>query len=97
MLWPFAPKWVSAALCVACGWGGVIIAPAVAAMAGPLGFALLLGGGILYTAGAIIYALKRPNPFPGVFGYHEVFHSLVVLAAVCHFAVVAVVVSKLAP
>ena len=51
-------------------------------------FALLAAGGLLYTAGAVVYALKRPDPWPATFGYHEVFHTLVVVAAVCHYLAV---------
>jgi hemolysin III len=51
--------------------------------------ALMAGGGLMYTAGAVIYASGRPNPAPEVFGYHEIFHALVVAAAAAHFAVVA--------
>ena len=51
-------------------------------------FSCMLAGGIAYTLGAIIYGLERPNPLPKVFGYHEVFHSLVVLAAALHFAAI---------
>ncbi|HMA28637.1 MAG TPA: hemolysin III family protein, partial [Thermoanaerobaculia bacterium] len=50
---------------------------------------LLALGGIVYSLGAVVYAAGRPNPFPRVFGYHEVFHALVIAAAACHFAVVA--------
>src|SRR5437763_1914362 len=64
--------------------------PQLAHAIGAVGVSLILGGGILYTAGAVIYALRRPNPVPGVFGYHEVFHALVVAAAVAHFTAVAV-------
>jgi hemolysin III len=95
MLWPFAPKWLSAGLCLLMGWGGVALTPTVAARGGAFGLALLLIGGLLYSVGAVIYALRRPNPVPGVFGYHEVFHALVVAAAICHFAVVAMVVAGL--
>ena len=95
MLWPFSPKWVSAALCLLMGWGGVLIAPAVFRAAGAPGFALMAAGGLLYTVGALIYAAKRPNPIPGWFGYHEVFHALVVAAAVCHFALVARIVTRM--
>jgi hemolysin III len=56
---------------------------------GPVSLALLAGGGVLYSIGAIIYATRRPDPFPRVFGYHEVFHALVVAAAGLHFAVAA--------
>lgn len=55
----------------------------------PVGLGLLVAGGVLYSVGALAYVLRRPNPVPGVFGYHEVFHALVVLAAALHFALVA--------
>jgi hemolysin III len=63
--------------------------PELAAAIGIAGLALLALGGLLYTAGAVIYATKRPDPFPAVFGYHEVFHALVILAAAIHYAVIA--------
>jgi hemolysin III len=71
------------------GWVAVAAAPQLAAAIGVAGLALLGLGGLLYTAGAVIYAVKRPDPFPGVFGYHEVFHALVIAAALVHFAVIA--------
>ena len=61
----------------------------VTATIGVAGPALLGLGGLLYTAGAVIYAVERPNPFPGVFGYHEVFHALVIAAAAIQYAVIA--------
>jgi hemolysin III len=66
------------------GWSAVIAFPQLAAGLGWGGLSLLMAGGILYTAGAIIYGLERPDPFPSVFGYHEIFHALVVLAAAAH-------------
>jgi hemolysin III len=63
--------------------------PQMASAMGLVGVGLIALGGVLYTAGAVIYALNRPNPVPGVFGYHEVFHALVVAAAAAHFAAVA--------
>jgi len=95
MLWPRSPKWVIAALCVAMGWGGVTLMPIIEARAGFAGLAMVIAGGVLYSAGAVIYAMKRPNPFPRVFGYHEVFHALVVVAAGLHFAVMTEVVGGL--
>jgi hemolysin III len=94
MLWPYAPKWLNAGLCVAMGWAGVGIAPAVSAVAGSWALSGLFAGGVLYSVGAVIYALKRPNPAPGVFGYHEVFHALVVAAAACHYFVVRMIVDR---
>jgi hemolysin III len=90
--WVGAPKWASAVLYVAVGWSGILALPELVARLGWTPTALLALGGILYSVGAAVYALRRPNPLPTVFGYHEVFHALVVLAAVTHYAVVAVYV-----
>jgi hemolysin III len=95
VLWPLAPKALVAALCVAMGWGGVLLVPTIQARSGAWGLAAVLAGGVLYSVGAVIYAAKRPNPVPGVFGYHEVFHALVVAAAALHFGVMTQVVQSL--
>jgi hemolysin III len=95
VLWPMAPKWLMAVLAVALGWAVVPMLPALRAAMGPAGLALLLAGGIAYTAGAVVYASRRPDPFPKIFGYHEVFHVLVIVAAVCHYVVVAGVLGAL--
>jgi hemolysin III len=87
--WPSAPKWLTATVYISLGWVAVIAMPEIATRLGPFALALLLGGGLLYTAGAVIYAAGRPDPSPAVFGYHEIFHALVVAAAAAHFAVVA--------
>jgi hemolysin III len=89
LVWITAPRWLIAAVYVALGWVAVAAMPALADKLGASGVALLMAGGLLYTAGAVIYATKRPNPSPEVFGYHEIFHALVVAAAAAHFAVVA--------
>jgi hemolysin III len=89
LVWITAPKWLTATVYVALGWVAVIAMPQLAEALGAAGVALLFGGGLLYTAGAVVYALQRPNPAPTVFGYHEIFHALVLAAAVAHFAVVA--------
>jgi hemolysin III len=89
LVWITAPKWVTATVYVALGWVAVIAMPQLADRLGALGVALLMGGGLLYTAGAVIYATRRPDPAPAVFGYHEIFHALVLAAAAAHFAVVA--------
>jgi hemolysin III len=85
-----APKWVSACAYLCLGWVGVATMPQLVGRAGPGALILILFGGALYSAGACVYALQRPNPRPGVFGYHEVFHALVVAAAAAHFVAVAV-------
>jgi hemolysin III len=89
LVWVTAPKWLTATVYIALGWVAVIAMPELAERLGAAGVALLMGGGLLYTAGAVIYATQRPNPRPAVFGYHEIFHALVLAAAAAHFAVVA--------
>ena len=89
LVWTTAPKWLTATVYVGLGWVAVIAMPELAERLGAGGVALLLAGGLLYTAGAVIYALRRPDPAPAVFGYHEIFHILVIAAASAHFAVVA--------
>jgi hemolysin III len=91
LLWPTSPKWVSSAAYLAVGWAGATAIPALAGYAWTA-LALLAAGGVLYTAGAVVYALGRPDPAPKVFGYHEIFHALVVVAAALHFAAVGIVV-----
>lgn len=89
LLWPRAPRWVATALYLALGWAAIPLVPAMYRALGPVPLALLAGGGLLYSVGAVIYATGRPDPFPRVFGYHEVFHALVIAAAGLHFAVAA--------
>lgn len=89
IFWPRAPKPVFAASYLLLGWVVVPVLPALHAALGSGAIALLAAGGGLYTLGAVVYASRRPDPFPAVFGYHEVFHALVIAAAACHFAVVA--------
>lgn len=88
LLWQSAPKWVRALIYLTVGWMGALIAPDLVDAIGWSGMGMLFAGGIVYSIGALFYALKRPNPFPGVFGYHELFHAMVILAAGLHFAVV---------
>jgi hemolysin III len=89
LLWPDTPKWLTAGVYVTLGWVAVIAFPQLASELGPVGMALVAGGGLLYTAGAVVYALRRPDPAPAVFGYHEIFHILVIAAAVLQFVAVA--------
>jgi hemolysin III len=86
--WPLAPKWLMAALTIGLGWTIVPLLPSLHAAIGTGGLWLLGGGGIAYTVGAITYATRFPDPSPRVFGYHEVFHALVILAAVLHYLAV---------
>ncbi|MGB1583022.1 MAG: PAQR family membrane homeostasis protein TrhA [Solirubrobacterales bacterium] len=82
-------KWIMAGICLALGWISVVALPGIIEGIGPVGTALLLAGGVAYTAGAVIYAMQKPNPIPNVFGYHEVFHLLVVIAIALQYSVVA--------
>jgi hemolysin III len=95
-VWLDAPKWVIALPYVVVGWAAVAVLPQLYTALGVAGFALLLAGGVAYSAGAVVYALKRPNPVPGVFGYHEVFHACTIVGAVLHFVVIAWFVLPLA-
>ena len=84
-----APKWLAAAIAISLGWVAVIVFPQLVAGVGWSGTTLVLAGGLCYTAGGLVYALKRPNPLPTVFGYHEIFHVLVVAAVALQYSVVA--------
>jgi hemolysin III len=85
VFWVGAPRWLYVPIYIAMGWGAIAyIVPLFQANAAMM--TLVLIGGLLYTAGAIVYGLKRPNPFPGRFGFHEIFHTCTVLAFLCHWA-----------
>jgi hemolysin III len=89
LVWIDAPKLLTAIVYVALGWVAVAAFPDLIDELGLTGTALVVAGGLLYTAGALVYAFKRPDPAPAVFGYHEVFHALVIVAAALQYAVVA--------
>ena len=88
LFWARAPKWISAAIGLVLGWVGVVAFSQLLKI-GLGGLLLTIAGGILYSAGAIVYALRRPDFRPGVFGYHELFHVLTLAAAGCQFAAIA--------
>ena len=88
VFWVQAPKRLSAAIGIALGWLGVV-AYSQFAKVGWAGIVLLFAGGLFYTAGAIVYARKRPDPRPAVFGYHEIFHLCTLAAAGCQYAAIA--------
>jgi hemolysin III len=89
LVWIEHPKWVAAIVYIAVGMIGAVGFPAIVVEAGILAGVLIALGGALYAAGAVIYAAQRPNPRPAVFGYHEIFHVLVIAAAAVHFAAIA--------
>ena len=89
LIWVEAPKWVSVIVYLSVGWIGAIGYPAIIVTAG-IGAGILIAlGAALYTAGAVVYARQRPDPRPATFGYHEIFHVLVIAAAIAHFAAIA--------
>jgi hemolysin III len=91
-LWSEPPKWASAAVFVGFGSVAVLFLPDVAAAIGVPATALMIMGGAFYVAGAIVYGLQWPDPHPAVFGYHEIFHALVIAGAAVHFVTLAVYV-----
>jgi hemolysin III len=90
LAWSEVPAWLTGSIAIALGWVSVVAFPVALDVLAGGGVALLLAGGALYTAGALVFALRRPDPAPAVFGYHEVFHALVIAAVACHYAMVAV-------
>ncbi len=84
LAWPNGPRWVSLPVYVALGWVAVFVLPNLLSNAGVTALVLLVIGGLLYTAGAVCYAARKPDPWPETFGYHEFFHAAVSAAALCH-------------
>jgi hemolysin III len=92
MCWVRSPKWMSVVIGIALGWVGVVALPQLVRSEGLAPMLLLAAGGLAYTAGAIVYARRRPDPLPRVFGYHELFHALTIVALACQYVAVAVFV-----
>jgi hemolysin III len=92
LAWVDAPEWLQALVYVLLGWVAVAALPGLISGIGLYATLLLAAGGLLYTVGALVYALKRPDPAPAVFGYHEIFHVFVLVAATLQYAVIAVYV-----
>ena len=93
MVWMNAPELLVGSTFVALGWAGALALPAVWLHSGAAAGTLLIVGGLLYTAGALSYRWRWPNPNPAVFGYHEVFHVYVCAAATCQFAAIALFIA----
>jgi hemolysin III len=84
MISPNARRWLSAPLYIALGWVAVAVLPDILRNGGVAALVLIVVGGTVYSVGAVFYALRRPNPWPGVFGHHEFFHASTLVAALCH-------------
>ncbi len=84
LLWPKAPRWLSTLIYVLLGWTAIWYLPELWQKGGAAMVILIAAGGVLYTIGAVAYALRKPNPWPEWFGFHEIFHVFTVLAWACH-------------
>ncbi|MGN6252026.1 MAG: PAQR family membrane homeostasis protein TrhA [Marmoricola sp.] len=95
VFWTDAPRWLSTPLYVALGWAAIFFIPDFVDGARPFGsgiavavLVLVASGGVLYTVGGVVYGLKRPDPWPRWFGFHEIFHAFTIAAFVCHYVAV---------
>jgi hemolysin III len=91
VLWVGAPRWLYTPCYIALGWAAVFFMPSFLHHGGAAVLALIIAGGVLYSAGAVIYGTKRPNPSPRWFGFHEVFHSFTLAAFVVHYVGISLV------
>jgi hemolysin III len=90
LVWITAPYWVTSVIYLSTGWVAIVSLPQLWDEIGPVGVGLIALGGALYSAGAVVYAKRKPDPRPEVFGYHEIFHVLVIAAAAVQYAAVAI-------
>lgn len=88
LLWTSAPRWLYVPAYIGLGWVAIFYMPQLYAGGGAAIIALIVAGGVAYTIGAVVYALKKPNPSPIWFGFHEIFHTFTVVAFICHFVAV---------
>ncbi len=88
IVWPDAPRWLGVALYIGLGWVILVQATTLIQYSGWLIIALLAAGGVLYSIGGVLYALRWPNPWPETFGHHEFFHAATVVAALCHYTAI---------
>ena len=93
LVWITAPKWLAALLYLSLGWFAVYTMPSLYERVGWGCVSLLMIGGVFYTLGALAYVFKRPNPLPSTFGYHEIFHAFVIIAAAFHYAAILKVIT----
>jgi hemolysin III len=85
LVWMRAPRWFSTVLYLGMGWAAMIVARPVLDAA-PVGFLIwIIIGGVFYTIGAVVYAIKRPDPIPGLFGFHEIWHLFVMAGSFSHY------------
>jgi hemolysin III len=92
LTWHSAPRWMFVPLYIGLGWVAVTVLPELARSAPAYANVLLVVGGVIYTLGAVVFATRRPDPLPKIFGYHEVFHALTIVAALCHAVAIASIV-----
>jgi hemolysin III len=90
--WPDAPRWLSVPCYIALGWVAIAVGPQLLDSTGVAALTLIVAGGIVYTLGGVVYALRRPDPVPAVFGFHEVFHLCTLVAAACHYIAIWLIV-----
>ena len=90
--WPDAPRWLSVPCYIGLGWVALFVLPELIENGQPAALVLIAAGGLVYTAGGVVYGLRRPNPVPAVFGFHEVFHLCTLVAAACHYIAIWLVV-----
>jgi hemolysin III len=88
LVWAKPPVWLTPVFGIALGWTAVLALPQIVASIGVDGASLLVAGGLAYTAGALVYVRRRPNPAPATFGYHELFHALVIVAVACQYSTI---------
>jgi hemolysin III len=86
--WVAAPKWLAAVIGILLGWVVVVVLPQLVIRLSPVAMVLLGLGGVAYTVGAIVYARRRPDPAPTVFGYHELFHALTIIGVACQYVAI---------